>query len=198
VLADLRADGLYLPAQVHGIKPEIVGNPARGVVRGSEADSAWTALPCIAVGVLTADCVPILLAHESGSFVGAIHAGWRGLFGGVIGRGIERACRVFRAQPGELLAAIGPTIDRENYEVDAELAQKFLRKKADLGGVIWPDRRRKPRLDLRMMALADLRQNGLCGGCIELVGPSTSDPRCFSHRLSGGRTGRQLAAVVKL
>jgi hypothetical protein len=151
----------------------------------------------LAVGVLTADCVPILLAHESGSFVGAIHAGWRGLLSGVIGRAIERICRVHQVQPGEVLAAIGPTIDAEHYEVDRQLAEQFLKKKADLGGVIWPDRRKKPHLDLRLMALADLRQNGLCGGCVELVGPSTSDPRCFSHRLSGGQTGRQLAAVMK-
>ncbi len=194
VLRDLQADGLYLPAQVHGIKADVVVQPYRGVVRGPEADAVWTSIPHLAVGVLTADCVPILIAHESGSFVGAIHAGWKGLLKGVIGRAIERIGRVHKTQPGELLAAIGPAIDVAHYEVDADLARRF-RQKPALGGVDWPNPRRKPHLDLRLMALADLRENGVCAGCVELVGPPTSDDRLFSHRLSGGKTGRQLSAV---
>lgn len=196
VLATLGADGLYLPAQVHGTKVTLVNQPAAGVVRGVDADAAVTGVPGLAVGVLTADCVPILVGAADGSCVAAIHAGWRGLADGVIAQALDRIIHAFRIEPDDLLAAVGPAIGPREYEVSRHLGRMFLERRLDLMGVIWPDKRRKPHLDLRMMALGDLMSAGLPGSQVEIVGPSTTDPRCFSHRRDHGQTGRQLAAIV--
>jgi YfiH family protein len=200
VLAHLGVNGLYLPRQVHGDRAELLNEPVTGVVRGPEADAvvAKTArLAGGALGVLTADCTPILIGSQDGEAMAAVHAGWRGLLAGVIGRAIQRLTRAFGVPPGELAAAIGPTVGAPEYEVSAELANRFLRERLDLLGVIWPDRRRKPHLDLRLIALKDLLAAGLPGESVEIVGPSTADPRLFSHRRSGGRSGRQVSAIAK-
>ena len=196
VLDDLGATSLYLPQQVHGAAVQVVNRVEPGVVRGEPGDAVWTDRRGVAVGVLTADCVPLLLTTENGDFVGAIHAGWRGLYGGIIGRAIERITRLFCCRPFDLLAAIGPAIGPEQYEVSRELAQQFLTDRPELRGVLWPEKRKKPRLDLRTMALNDLLHNEVSRENIELVGPTTDDERCFSHRRDKGRTGRQLSAIL--
>jgi len=197
VLRLLGVGGLYLPRQVHGVKVDLIIRPVAGVVRGREADAAITALDNLALGVLTADCVPVLLAAASCPAIAAVHAGWRGLRGGVIRDAVERLTRVFGVHPADLVAAVGPAIGPEDYEVSREMGEMFLEKRSDGKGVIWPDRRRNPRLDLRILALQDLLAAELDGDNIEFVGPATADPRCFSHRRDEGRTGRQLAAVFR-
>lgn len=197
VLADLRAVGLYLPRQIHGDRVRRVSHPVAGVVRGEPGDAVITDEVGLAIGVLTADCVPILFGSRDGGAIGVIHAGWRGLRAGLIGRAIERFTGAFRYQPREIIAAIGPAIGPRTYEVDRALAAEFLRERPDLGGVIWPDKRRKPHLDLRLMALNDLLGAGLESEAVEIVGPTTDDERFFSHRRSGGRAGRQLSAVLR-
>jgi len=197
VLDHLGVQSLYLPTQVHGKKIEVVQHAEPGVTRGPEADAVWTDTSGLAVGVLTADCVPILLTSENADFVGAIHAGWRGLHAGIIGEAIERITRLFCCRTFDLLAAIGPAIGPEDYEVSRELGQTFLTERPELQGIVWENRRKKPRLDLRKMALNDLLHQGLCRECVEFVGPTTIDPRCFSHRRDKGKTGRQLSAIFK-
>jgi len=138
----------------------------------------------------------VLLGTTSGEAVAAIHAGWRGLRAGVIPRALERLVRAFRVEPGDVLGAIGPAIGPRDYEVSRELGRLFLEKRVDLLGVDWSDKRRKPHLDLRLLAMKDLLAADVPGSQIELVGPSTFDPRLFSHRRDHGRTGRQLSAIT--
>jgi purine-nucleoside/S-methyl-5'-thioadenosine phosphorylase / adenosine deaminase len=197
VLAELDAEGLYLPTQVHGRRAHLAGAPFRGVARGNEADAAYTSLRSVAVGVLTADCVPILIGSQDGELAGAVHAGWRGLLGGVIAEAVDRITGVRNLTPDELLVAIGPTVSPQVYEVSREMGEQVLAERFDLSAVIWPDKTQKPKLDLRLMAMKDLMTLGVPGYSIELVGPATGDPRCFSHRRDQGRTGRQLAAIVR-
>jgi YfiH family protein len=194
-LTHLGVAGLYLPRQVHADNAVLIDEPVRGVRRGAEADAVVARRADLAVGVLTADCAPILIGALDGGAYAAIHAGWRGLLAGVIPRALLRLTRAFDLRVGDLAAAVGPTIRAADYEVDAELGRRFLQKRVDLAGVIWPDRRRKPHLDLRLMAVKDLLAAGLNGENIEIVGPPTGDPRLFSHRRDHGRTGRQLSAI---
>jgi len=107
--------GLRRPQQVHGNRVA----QAAGCVGAAapRADAVVSALPGVPVGVVTADCVPILVATDAGTAVAAIHAGWRGLACGVVAAAIE----ALRAESGgavRLVAAIGPHIGACCYEVD--------------------------------------------------------------------------------
>ncbi len=196
VLDTLGVQGLYLPRQVHGCKVNFVTTGDVGVVRGPDGDAAITARPNMAVGVLTADCVPVLLGAPGGQVAAAVHAGWRGLLDGIIADAVERLVRRFNLSPGDLIAAIGPAIGPDQYEVDRELAERFLRNRFDPTLVPWTDKRKKPHLDLRLMVLKDLLAAELPSQAIEIVGPTTFDERCFSHRRDKGKTGRQLSAIA--
>jgi hypothetical protein len=83
-----------------------------------EADALWTDRSGTAVGIVTADCVPILIAHETGRFVCAVHAGWRGSAARIAARTVRALVGATGCRPGELRAAIGPHIGPCCYEVD--------------------------------------------------------------------------------
>ena len=90
-----------------------------------EADAMVTRRPGIALGVLSADCTPILFADRGGRAVGVAHAGWKGALGGVL----EETVAAFEAQDvraGDLAAAVGPTISQANYEVGPEFFDRFV------------------------------------------------------------------------
>ena len=145
-----------------------------------EADGIWSDRAQDVLAILTADCLPILLAERDGRCVAAIHAGWRGLAGGIV----EAALNALPASPERLHAWIGPAIRARAYEVDAavfdafpEYQQAFVRARPGH----W-------RADLAAIATAKLSDGGVgrvrdCGLC------SHDDPRFFSHRRSdpGGR-----------
>lgn len=146
--------------QVHGTRAvEIVG--VRQQV--GEADAFHTQVPGIPVSVITADCVPLLLARRDGGRVAAVHAGWRGLFDGII----PQVLQTLRGG-GEWVAAVGPTICAGCYQVSAELAQDFARRFPTISlAELLP----RPRhLNLRAVAEHQLRVAGVAaidhvGGC---------------------------------
>lgn len=112
--------------QIHGV---VVARVEAGTALPPEADAIVTATPGTCVGVVTADCVPILVSNEDGSCVAAIHAGWRGLAAGVVEQGIA----AMRDQTeGPLVAVIGPHIGACCYEVDAPVIEGL---RARFGGV---------------------------------------------------------------
>lgn len=89
-----------------------------------EADALVTATPGIAIGVLTADCLPILLADGNRRIIGAVHAGWKGTIGGVIEAGINAMVKL-GANAEDITASIGPGIDQCSYEVGTEFRDRF-------------------------------------------------------------------------
>lgn len=115
--AHLPAEPLWL-SQVHGT------NVARAedAVEGVAADAAFTRRAGRVCAVLTADCLPVLLCNDAGTVVGAAHAGWRGLAGGVV----EAAVRETNEPPARLLAWLGPAIGPQAFEVGAEVRAAFL------------------------------------------------------------------------
>jgi YfiH family protein len=154
--------------------------PPVGAAEPPEADGQATATPGVAPLVLVADCLPIVVAGDGG--LAMLHAGWRGLAGGVIAEGV-RALRELGAA-GPLAAAIGPGAGPCCYEVGEEVHAAF----ADHGDPV----RRGRNLDLKAIARAELTAAGvrivhdaeLCTIC--------SDPSLlFSHRRDRGITGRQ-------
>lgn len=146
--------------QVHGTRAVAIVAPNQ---HAGEADAFHTRQSGIPVSVITADCVPLLLARRDGGHVAAVHAGWRGLADGIIPRVLAEL-----EAGDDWVAAIGPTICAPCYEVSDELARQF----ADRFAAIPADELlpRHRHLNLRAVAEYQLRQGGVAaidhvGGC---------------------------------
>ncbi len=113
--------GLY---QVHSPDCVTVDQPWGDEAR-PHADALVTARPGLVLGVLTADCAPVLLADAAAGVIGAAHAGWKGAIGGVTDRTIA-AMEALGADRARIVAAIGPCIARDSYEVDEAFRDRFL------------------------------------------------------------------------
>ncbi|MGL5784128.1 MAG: peptidoglycan editing factor PgeF [Alphaproteobacteria bacterium] len=119
---------LVLAKQEHGIHVHVVEAPWPFDAPPC-ADSLVTRHSGIALGVLTADCGPILLADPTHNVIAACHAGWRGAFGGVIEASVE-AMEKLGATRNSIVASLGPCIHQPFYEVDAEFYCRFEEKNA--------------------------------------------------------------------
>jgi len=89
------------------------------------ADALVSDTPGLVLGILTADCAPVLLADNDNHVIGALHAGWRGALGGILEAGVAGMCRL-GANPTTIRVVIGPTIGPESYEVGPEFPAPFL------------------------------------------------------------------------
>ena len=173
--------------QVHGTRVHVVASPPGPGAPAPVADAAVTRVTNVAVAVLTADCLPVLLAAEDGSVVGAAHAGWRGLAAGVL----EATVVAMRVPPGTLRAWLGPAIGPEAFEVGPEVREAFLAEDPAAAGAFHPGRDDRWHGDLWTLARQRLAAAGVgqvSGGgiCVH------ADPeRFYSWRRDGGRTGRQ-------
>ncbi|HEY2464208.1 MAG TPA: peptidoglycan editing factor PgeF [Steroidobacteraceae bacterium] len=173
-------------SQVHGSEVAELDLPASW----GPADAAITRRPSTVCAILTADCLPIIFATDSGDTVAAAHAGWRGLAAGVI----EATMRAMRAPPGSLVAWLGPAIGPKHFEVGAEVRDAFLAADAQAGEAFQPNARGRFMADLGLLArrrLQGLGVNRIYGGgeCT-----FTQANRYFSHRRDG-ITGRQATLV---
>jgi len=177
---------LVRPRQVHG---RDVAHVRGGAAEPAEADAIVASQPGAPVGVVTADCVPILLASPDGARVGAVHAGWRGLAAGVIEAGVD-ALRVAGAR--EMRAALGPCIGACCYEVDDPvLAALRARYAAALEPALRSTRAGHARLDLARLARCALESAGVAAIGTAALACTHCDPRRFhSYRRDGPRSGR--------
>lgn len=178
----------WRPRQVHGAA---VAEPGEDGAPPVSADAAVSRAGGPAVGIVTADCVPLLLAVEGGSAVAAVHAGWRGLAAGVVEAAIER---LRTAAPGRaLVAAVGPAAGGCCYEVGLEVIAAL----APGADRVAPGPRGRPLLDLRGVTFDRLRAAGVAPDAIERVGPCTICSAGWpSYRREGGRAGRALAFIA--
>lgn len=110
--------------QIHSGAAVVVTAPWN-IGEGPHADAMATNLSGLALGILTADCAPVLLADAEAGVVGAAHAGWKGALGGVSDAAIA-AMESLGARRARIAAAVGPCIGLENYEVGAEFRDRFL------------------------------------------------------------------------
>ena len=182
-------DLTVFPRQVHGISV-VRGEALRGA-DAVQADAIVSTTPGLGVGIVTADCVPNLVASADGSRVAAIHAGWRGLAAGVIEAGIE----ALELSSGLLLAAVGPAARGCCYEVDEPVAEALAGPYSGLlDDLLVPSRPGRYQLDLPGLAARVLRRIGLAGDRIGvsqmLCTICTPGPRFESVRRDGGRAGR--------
>lgn len=186
--AGFRPGDLRLVRQVHGAAVL----RARDLRPDAEADALWARRDDgpLVVGVLTADCVPILLADRSATAVAAIHSGWKGTVRDIAGAAV-RTLAADGVDPAELVAAIGPCIEVEAFEVGEEVAAQFEPAfvRRDLGP--------KPHVDLVATVRAQLVAAGVSAERIFRVGACTwrHPDRYFSYRRDGAGIGQMLAFI---
>ena len=169
--------------QVHGARVRRATEPPGPRRPAADEDGQATVLPDAAALVFVADCLPIVLA--GGGAVAAVHGGWRGLAGGIVGEGAAALRELGGAGP--VRAAIGPGAAGCCYEVGEEVHARF----ADVPGARAGERT----LDLPAVARAKLAEAGVEE--VHDVGLCTMCRRdlFFSHRGDGGTTGRQAGVV---
>ncbi|MEM7310098.1 MAG: polyphenol oxidase family protein [Planctomycetota bacterium] len=136
--------------QVHGA--DVHASDAPLPAEAPTADALRTARHDRVLAVWTADCVPVLLASPEGAPVAAVHAGWRGLVGEVLPRAVEALGEV-------AVAAIGPCLSTERFEVGEEVAEAF--RDAGLAETVHPVPGARPHVDLRAAAHEQLRRCGV-------------------------------------
>lgn len=195
----LAAPTLCTAYQIHSDKTVIVDEPWAWQ-NSPQADALVTNRPGIAIGVLTADCLPILLADSRHRVIAAVHAGWKGAFGGIVESALD-AMLSLGAKKETILAAIGPAIAQGSYEVGSEFRERFLEQDDENAIYFIPSARAGHYLfDLKSYAKDRLKNAGISQ--INLLADDTclQEDTFFSYRRATlrGQTvyGRQLSAIV--
>jgi hypothetical protein len=179
LLEDVGAPPAAFMYQIHSAEVRVLDDVGQASER-VRVDGQATALPGVAPAALGADCLPIAIA--GGGAVAVVHAGWRGLEGGVIAAGVGAVRGLTGAEATELGAAIGPGAGSCCYEVGPEVHARFAGyERAHVAG----------NLDLKAIAAAQLRGAGV--GVVHDLGMCTicAPELFFSHRRDAGVTGRQ-------
>ena len=165
-----------------------------------DADALVTARRGIALGILTADCVPVLLADPAAPVIGAAHAGWRGAFEGILANTVLAMTKL-GAERARMIAAVGPCIGQASYEVGPEFIARFKAREASFARYFTPAKANgHVHFDLAAFAADRLRQAGV--GTVVIQGSDTcaAERQFFSYRRSVLRGepdyGRQLSAIA--
>lgn len=183
--------------QVHSADAVIAVEPFPDDAR-PHADALVTDRPGLLLGILTADCVPVLLADLEAGVVGAAHAGWKGALGGVTDATLAAMERL-GAHREHVVAAIGPCIARASYEVDDAFARRFEQADPANERFFSAGKDRHQQFDIEAYVVARLADAGV--GRIEALGLDTYVNRAafFSYRRATHRSeadyGRQIALI---
>jgi hypothetical protein len=193
---DARPDRLVTGRQVHGTACLVVEAPWPAM-QAPQVDALVTRRPGLLLGVVTADCAPVLLADPAAGVVGTVHAGWRGALDGVL----EATITSMRALgAARIAAAIGPCIAQASYEVGPEFRERFRGADPDTATLFAPvDGTDRSLFDLKTYVRGRLERAGVAE--IELLPADTcaDEYRFFSFRRTTkrgeGRFGLQLSAI---
>jgi YfiH family protein len=183
--------------QVHSADAVTIQAPIQHDLR-PRADALITDRPGLALGILTADCAPVLLADAAAGVIGAAHAGWKGALGGVTDAAIL-AMETLGARRDRIAAAIGPCIARASYEVDHAFARRFEAEDPANERFFTPGRAGHHQFDLEAYVAARLAAAGIAR--IEALGQDTytQADRFYSYRRATHRGepgyGRQISIV---
>jgi hypothetical protein len=201
-VADALAPQVRLISQSQVHSPIVHTLPAPGPedAKRLEGDGMVTATPGLGLGILTADCAPVLFTDAKAGVIGAAHAGWKGALGGVLEATLE-AMEKLGALRMRISAAIGPSISQKNYEVGADFRDRFLESEAQHHRFFVPsDREGYFRFDLPGYVVHRLTQAGT--GSVETLGictyPAENSFFSFRRTTHAGEPdyGRQISAIV--
>src|SRR6185295_12615949 len=162
-----------------------------------EADAMLTAENGVYLGVLTADCVPLLMIAPKQRLAAVVHAGWRGTLAGIAAKTVGYFKSRYGVDAGGLEVALGPSIGACCYEVNDDVALPLMKKWGRLTTPSIAMKNGKPHINLSRLNRDILRDAGVPGTQLFQIGPCT---RCagedfFSYRREGGETGRQISVV---
>jgi len=198
---DIPVENFFTVDQVHGGEILIIDDDPDAVAGKGEKlpfDGIITAMPNIAIGIKTADCVPLFLIDPVKRIIGAVHAGWKGTACSIALRAIDLFERRYRSDLKDISVVIGPAIGPCCYEVD----RRVLKSMKDLPGrdlyFTKGDGEGTWMLDLDAANKYQLVKRGIPSGNIYSANLCTSCHRdtFFSHRGEGGGTGRQLNFIM--
>jgi YfiH family protein len=194
--------GLPRLRQVHGNRVVWLEDD-RSALGAPEIEEADGAAALAASGarsvpaIRTADCVPVLLAAADGGAIAAVHAGWRGIAAGIVGKAVEQLQRS-GVDAGRLVAAIGPAIGACCYEVSPEVVTRVCAGSgADADRITRQTPGARPRLDLREAVRLQLAGAGLDSAAVSVAPWCTScdEELFFSYRRDGEGAGRMTAMI---
>jgi len=193
------ADSLCTAFQIHSNKVITLDRPWHWK-DAPEADALVTKTPGIALGILSADCLPVLFADTKRNIIGAAHAGWKGAFSGIIEATIE-AMEQLGAQKTDIAAAIGPGIAQKSYEVGAEFQERFVQASAVNNAYFIPSPRPSHFLfDLKAYAKDRLEKSGIAPINVLAQDTCLQEDTFFSFRRATLRGepvyGRQISAIM--
>jgi YfiH family protein len=197
-LLELDGGRLITAYQCHSNEVAVVEEPwAREAA--PKVDGLVTDRPRLGLGILSADCAPVLMADAKGRAIGAAHAGWRGALGGILEATIE-AMIALGAERAAIVVGVGPMIGQRSYEVGPEFPAPFLEQAEDNGDFFYPARREAHFMfDLKGYVARRLGRAGV--GRVQILPCDTcaEENRFFSYRRSclRGETdyGRGLSAI---
>ena len=189
---------LVLMGQVHGERIRAIDSDEPPPEHVPECDGLITARPGVALAVRTADCVPLFFVDRVRRVIGAAHAGWRGTALGMAAKMVDAFVEGFASRPEDILAAVGPAVGPCCYQVDAPVhaaltahpgVERFLRPCRQEGRWML-DLALANRLQIaeRGVPEANILSSCLCTACRQEL--------FFSHRASGGCTGRQVNILI--
>lgn len=188
--AALHTDPAWLATagQVHGSTVRVIDAPRHEPF----CDALVTTTPGLLLAIAVADCAPVLLADPQHKVVGACHAGWRGTVRRVVADTVATMTDC-GADPVQIRAYVGPCLSREAFEVGPEVAAQF-----DDALVHHPEGADRPHVDLKAALRRQLEEAGVSDTAIEVSAHCTLQETedFFSHRASGGNTGRMFGAIV--
>ena len=198
VCAALGVDHLLTAWQWHSADAVAAAEPWDSQAAPPKADAIVTATPGLAIGILTADCAPILFADSAACVIGAAHAGWKGALAGVTDSTIA-AMEKLGAMRERIVAVIGPAISQESYEVGPDFRERF--EGAEASSLFKPSPRKSHYMfdlpgylhhRLEAQNLASVTDLGLC--------TYREEDRFFSYRRATHRGdqhyGRQISAIA--
>jgi len=193
------ADRLLTVYQQHSAKAVILEAPW-DTDEVPQADAIVTATPGLAIGVLTADCAPVLLCDSTARVVGAAHAGWRGALSGITDATLA-AMEELGARRERIVAVIGPAISQKAYEVGTDYRDQFLAEEPESAAFfVEDDSSGEPHFDLPGYVAERLARAGVAA--IADLGHCTycDETRLFSYRRSQHHGeadyGRQISAIL--
>ena len=190
--------------QVHDVKVAVVdrGDLTRDELDGY--DAMITDLPGVAIGVRTADCIPVLLYDPVKKAAAAIHSGWRGTVSKIIGKTVIKMQSTYASQPSDILAFIGPGICVDCFQVGEEVALKFKETGFDINS-LWSFRGPKTgngmegghHIDLKEACRQTLVESGLKNENVQISDLCTYEDNhlLYSARKEGIECGRNITYI---